>query len=69
MNKYARVIYDKFMKMITDQVADGVPVEHQEYMVHPMNTPTMPTIEHRHGKERPQWLDDELDLDGWELLQ
>lgn len=64
-----KLLYEKFLKDLLKQAEDGAPVEAMGFMVHPMDAPDMPTIEHRHGKERPKWLQDELDLDGWEPLQ
>lgn len=61
-------LYDMFLKDLLKQAQAGTPVEAMGFVSHDPNAPAMPTIDHQHRKPRPQWLEDELDLEGWEPL-
>jgi hypothetical protein len=60
-------VFKWLIQQLLKQTASGLPIEAQGFVDHPVDGEGMPTIEHRHGRERPDFV--EADNMGWESLQ
>ena len=59
-----KMLYEKFLAQLMTLAEDGTPVEAMGFVSHEVNAGEMPTIEHRHERKRPDFIEE--DLDGWE---
>lgn len=59
-----KYLYEKFMAQLAKQAEEGAPLEAMGFVSHNPDAPGMPSIEHEHGRKRPDFV--EKDLEGWE---